>query len=406
MWAWLAYMVPQKLTWGFAFDFPFAELVAVATIMGWLRTREPKALPVRAVTVLLIALGLWVSLTTVFALVPNEAVTKWDRVVKILVTTLLTMTLLTSKKRIEGLVWVIALSLGFYGAKGGVYFLTGGRGLVFGPPGGLFGDNTSLALALIMVIPFMRYLQLQSDRLWLRLGAGGVTALSFAAAVGSYSRGALVGGIAMGLALVLSSRKRVLLIVLAIVAIVAAAPLVPERWVYRMETIKDYQEDGSAMGRIEAWTFAWRLALDRPITGGGFLVNRDRELFFKYVPDAITERAFHSNYFEVLGEHGFVGLGIYLALMFAALANASSVIRAAKGRKELLWASDLARMMRVSIVGYAVSGMFLNLAFFDLYYHVIAIIFCTKLLVERASAPALAPEPIGPPAIATQVVAR
>jgi probable O-glycosylation ligase (exosortase A-associated) len=190
------------------------------------------------------------------------------------------------------------------------------------------------------------------------------------------------------------------------VGAIAAAPLVPEQWIDRMESIQNYEEDSSAMGRIEAWTFAWRLALDRPITGGGFLVNRDRDLFFSYVPDAAEERAFHSVLFEVLGEHGFVGLAIYLALLFAALANVSSVIRAARKREDLRWASDLVRMMRVSLVGFAVCGLFLNLAFFDLYYHVIALIFCTKLLVEQAVAPARTPALAHVPAGNAQAPAR
>ena len=153
----------------------------------------------------------------------------------------------------------------------------------------------------------------------------------------------------------------------------------PEKWFDKMHTISSYEEDGSAMGRLNSWAFAINLAKDNPLTGGGY-ETFSSALFEVYAPIAQSRDA-HSIYFEVLGEHGFVGLFLFLLLMLLAWRTGSWIIRNTKGYQDLMWASDLARMVHVSLVGYAVAGMFLGLAYFDLYYILIAILVVTRRLV-------------------------
>ena len=163
---------------------------------------------------------------------------------------------------------------------------------------------------------------------------------SLFAIIGSHSRGAFVATIPMLFLLVVMSRRRALLFLLAACFLVGAAFFVPDKWIDRMRTIETYEEDhGSAMARIRVWTFAIKLALDRPLTGGGFYPYADTALYFSYVPDAITPRNFHSIYFEVLGELGFVGLGIYLALLLSCALAARRIIARSRGDPELGWAN-------------------------------------------------------------------
>ncbi|HKJ74110.1 MAG TPA: putative O-glycosylation ligase, exosortase A system-associated, partial [Alphaproteobacteria bacterium] len=84
--------------------------------------------------------------------------------------------------------------------------------------------------------------------------------------------------------------------------------------------------------------------------------------------------------------HGYVGLAIFLSILIGAFYYGGRTIRLARGDPDLLWARDLGSMIQVSLVGYAVAGAFLNLATFDLYYHLIAIIVITDLLVRTALA--------------------
>ncbi len=80
-----------------------------------------------------------------------------------------------------------------------------------------------------------------------------------------------------------------------------------------MWTIRDYQEDSSSMGRINAWHFAANLAADRPVVGGGFQVFTP-ELFQKYAPNPTDFHDAHSIYFESLAEQGYVGLALFVLI--------------------------------------------------------------------------------------------
>src|SRR3546814_398526 len=146
---------------------------------------------------------------------------------------------------------------------------------------------------------------------------------------------------------------------------------VPQTWIDRMKTIETYQEDSSALSRLEVWRFGIKIANERPLVGGGFRVSYDDAIYLKYVPDARKGRGrnYHSVYFEVLGELGYVGLAIYLALLYAVWRTGSRTIALAGQRPDLHWASDLARMSQVSLVGFSAAGAFQNLAFFAPYFH-------------------------------------
>ncbi|MCZ6678857.1 MAG: putative O-glycosylation ligase, exosortase A system-associated, partial [Candidatus Poribacteria bacterium] len=95
-------------------------------------------------------------------------------------------------------------------------------------------------------------------------------------------------------------------------------------------------------------------------------------------------RSSHSIYFEVLGEHGFVGLALYLALGIGAFLTGTRVLRYTRGQPDLSWARDLASMLQVTLITFAMAGTFLGLAFFDLYYHLVAIMILVGAVVKKA----------------------
>ena len=386
-WCWISYMNPHRLTWSFAYAFPVAMAVGVATLAAWMLSKEPKKFQINAVSGLLLAFVFWMSFANLFAMVPDLAFEKWNQSFKILLMTFVTMALMHNRERLHAMVWVIVLSLGFFGVKGGVFTVLGGAGSrVWGPPGSFINDNNALAMALVMVLPLMRYLQLQSESKLIRLGLYGLMSLTAFSIIGSHSRGAFVGLAAMIVFLIWKSRQR-LLFGVAIVGLVSiSAFFVPAHWIERMRTIETYQEDRSAVSRLEAWEFGLKIALERPLVGGGFRVSYDDEIFLSYMPDSVYGHGynFHSVYFEVLGELGFVGLFFYLGVIIAAWYTGSRIISRTRARPDLYWANDLSRMTQVSLVGFATAGAFQNLAFFDLYFHLIAILFLAMTIVDRA----------------------
>ncbi|MBK8992633.1 MAG: hypothetical protein IPM40_13525 [Gammaproteobacteria bacterium] len=125
----------------------------------------------------------------------------------------------------------------------------------------------------------------------------------------------------------------------------------------------------------------------------------------------------HSIYFEVLSEHGFLGLFLFLTLLAFTWLSAGWIIRNAKRHADLKWAENLARMLQVSGIAYCASGAFLGMAYFDFIYLLVALTVATRQLVARhiaglAPAPrrGLVPRaqqnPAGPAASAVSVGAR
>jgi probable O-glycosylation ligase (exosortase A-associated) len=247
----------------------------------------------------------------------------------------------------------------------------------------------------------LQYLRTNTADKRVKLGLSAAMGLTVISILASYSRGALLGlGITLGF-LFLKARRRVATALIIGSVLLAGLFMLPEGWFDRMQSIQDFEQDQSAIGRFDAWTFAYKLALDHPFFGGGQLVGNDVVLFKHYVPTAINARAAHSIYFEVLGETGFVGLGIFLILIYVSFRAASEIIRSTRDRPELQWARSLAAMLQVSFVGYATTGAFLSLGFFDLYYALVAIVAVTQLVVRRELGKLVA-TPIGDPVSAEE----
>jgi probable O-glycosylation ligase (exosortase A-associated) len=211
--------------------------------------------------------------------------------------------------------------------------------------------------------------------------------------VGSQSRGALVGLVLTGAIFWLKSRKKIATALFFGAAAVAAFSIMPAEYFERMNTIKTYQEDASAMGRIKAWRVAWNLANDR-LFGGGFETWQPR-IFYLYGEGGQDARDVHSIYFEVLGEHGWVGLVLFVSLLGLTWLKCRAVIRQSKKQPDKLWARDLAAMIQVSLVGYMSAGAFLGLAYFDYVYHLVAVVVVVHILAtaETSSVPAGAAQP-------------
>ena len=379
-WSWLGYMNPHRLTWGFAYTMPFAMMVALATLTALLMSKEPKRIPWTRETILLLVLIGWMFLTTIFSLYPSLAWEQWGKVWRIMLMTYVTMMLINDEHRLKLLVFVIALSLGFYGFKGGIFVIqTGGNHSVMGPARTFIGDRNSIGLALIMAVPLLYYMQLQMTNRYLRYGLMATVALTLVAIVGTHSRGALVGIAVMLIFYLLKSRRKFAAFFALIPLAAVLYTVMPDHWFERMETIQTWEEDGSASERVRAWNNAIDLANSRFIGGGmrALVVWGGRDS--------------HSIYFGMLGEHGWVGLGLFLLLLLLTWRSASWVIRNSKKRADLLWARDLAAMSQVSLIGYMSAGAFLGLQYFDLFYHLVAIVVLTRMLVEQRLAMAETP---------------
>jgi len=190
VWTWLGLMSPHRLCWGFAVDMPFAEIVAITILISLLKAKhEPKKIPWVSISVVMALWWGWMTFTTFFAFNPTFAWQEWDKVSKVMLMVFVTLMMLTSRERIHALVWVAVISLGFYGVKGGIFTLTtGGAYHVMGPMGSFIGGNNEIGLALLMTIPLMRYLQLNSQSFWIKRAMLVSIGLSIISVLGTRNR--------------------------------------------------------------------------------------------------------------------------------------------------------------------------------------------------------------------------
>lgn len=382
-WTWVSLMSPHRYAW-VASQLPIAAVIAAGTLLGIAISRDRRSFYLTPPSTVFILLMIWICVTFPFSLYPDASYEMFTRVMKIDFMILVALVTLHSRKHILVLVGVLVVSVGFYGVKGGLFTLaTGGSGRVWGPPGGFLEGNNELGLALSMIIPLLRFLQLHARARWLKIGIPVVMLLSAIGALGTQSRGALLAIAAMSVTMVMRGRNRLVMGVLVVIAGVSLVAFMPDTWTGRMSTISTYQQDNSAMGRINAWGMAYNLACDR-FLGSGF-ENVTPELFQKYAPyQDVKPNGPHSIYFQVLGQHGFVGLFLFLLMWLLVWRMASRVSRKSKLIPEAKWCGDLATMCQVSLVGYLVGGAFLALAHSDLTLNImVLVILCNRWITNK-----------------------
>jgi len=383
LWTWFSIMNPHRLVWGMGSSLPYAMLIALTTIGAWLVSNESKSPPRSMITICLIGLMVTASISTFTALSPVAAFDKWDSVMKTLIMSVLTLTLLTNKIRIYAFIWVLVLSLGYFGVKGGAFVIvTAGAYLVFGPENTMITDNNHLAVALIMAIPLMYYLYLHSKLLWVRVGLIGMLVLSLAAAVMSYSRGGLLAMLVMGVIIWWRSPKKLGLTVLIVVLTSSVLIYAPEKWFNRMNTISTYEEDTSAMGRIDIWKAGLNIVKERPFFGGGFRATYRQDIIDRYAPGT-ESRAIHNSHLEVLIENGVFAFIFHLILIGATWSYGSRIRRMTLRRPDMAWARDLASMLQTSLAGYVAGGAFLSLGYYDGWYDLTIAMGALHILVVR-----------------------
>ncbi len=387
LWSWISFMNPHQLAWGFSGQIPWAMMTFIATVMGCLVAQEPKRLPITGVTAMMLLFMAAITATTAVALSPlPEATEKYVWAIKVFTVILLSVSLLTSRRRIQALVWVMVLSLGFFGVKGGAFtILSGGSSRIIGPPSTMIEDNNHLAVGLLVTLPLMNFLRLHSAHRIVRTGLMIAMVLTLFAVVASYSRGALIALAAVAVLFWFKSQRKLLYGALVFGAVAGAVSFMPQGWMDRMHTIQSYKEDNSAEERLTMWHTAWLLATARPLVGSGFYGPYSRTVVDQVDP-ASPARAVHSIWFETLGEHGFPTFFVWFGITVAGAVASRRIIRFARDRAELTWCADLARMAQVSMLAYLVGGTFLSLCYWDFYFTLLGVVTATDVYVRRAVA--------------------
>ena len=380
----LAYMRIQDLTWGFARFQRWSFYVMVITLAGYvLQGSSRRNMLPDLRNWIMIGLMVTVGLSLVMN-GPYDArgdTARYIEYLKIVGVAIFTTAVLKDRHYLRVLVWIIALSFGFFGVKNGIsMILSGGSLVIIQGPGGMLADNNDFALALCMGIPLLFHLGWAERRKLMRRTMLAMVPLTMLTVMATHSRGAFLAMSCSFLVLVWRSKNRVggfaMMILLAIAGVLGA----PQSFKDRIATIGSYEEDQSARGRLEAWAVAGHMIAANPVFGIGFdkFTRNYRAYDTKTgpgagVPDTGIHVA-HNSYLQIWAECGTPSMILYLLLIGLSYLDLWRVRKMARQRYHTSWILYYATMFEASLTAFVVGSFFLNRAQFDLFYHFVAVI--------------------------------
>lgn len=389
LWAWVTLMNPHQIAGGWISTFPINQVVVGLLGCSLLLHREPLQPFVDGLTTVIILFMGWTVVTTLTALSPEISAARADLSLKSMLFGLVVAITTTNRVRFRALLWIYVISLGYFGAKGGMFtIVTGGAGNVVGPPNSTIEDRNTLALALLTTIPLAYYLYATAANRWVRIGLVALIILNAVAVLGTYSRGGTIGLAFLACYFWLKSTQKVVIAVAAIAIGLVGWSVLPDRWFERIASVREAEADASFQGRQDAWQFAINAASDR-LLGVGFSGTEDLIVFQLHMPEAVATvdrgRAAHSIYFQVLGDHGFIGLGLYLTILVLAWRAAGRLAKTRSVDGE--WAANFGKMGRVALGTYCVSGAALSMAYDSTLFSLLGLLSAgSRLAAEKAAA--------------------
>jgi probable O-glycosylation ligase (exosortase A-associated) len=393
LWMWTAMFFPNGWVYGIASNIRYNLLFAGLTICVYLLSKDKARLHLGQVGVLVILFFMWTTLSTIFCMgIPEIAWEFWSRLAKIMALFIFILLIMDKKLHVDFFLWCLIFSLGFYAGLEGLKFIASGGGhKIEGLAGHVLGDRNELSIAMAMLLPICFYLlgEYGKGSKIVIIGLFGLIVLIVISIIGTGSRGGLIALAAVGGYLFIKSKRKILFTLLIVCVGSAMVGLIPDQWFERMDTIGKVDSDASFMGRVVAWKLSFILAAQNPFFGGGFKALENFAIWFSLsqdfnqypffytgtaVPDLERAHAAHSIYFQVLGDHGFVGLFLFVAIIASAFFKAGAIVKKIRNARGPEWAISLVTMLRLSIFTYAVGGAALSFAYFDLIFAIFAIV--------------------------------
>ncbi|MBA2932853.1 putative O-glycosylation ligase, exosortase A system-associated [Sphingomonas sp. CGMCC 1.13654] len=382
---------PQRLSYYLLNSIPVSLIFFALALGGFLAVDDKKGTRLAGRQVIMILLLLWCAFTTFTADFPLPAAEKWAWVWKALVFAIFLPFTLRTRLRIEGLLLFMVLSASSIIVTGGMKTMIGGGGygtlnLGLSDNSGLYEGSTisTVAIAIIPTILFLARYGTVFPRDWkVRLYSIALVFACLLIPIGTVTR---TGLICIGLVALMGlrdSKRRLLYIAGMGVALMVAIPFLPASYTQRMHTIQGYQADESASTRVAVWGWTWNYVQSHP-AGGGFNAYLGNHIKIE-LKDARGQpinnqveydkaRAFHSAYFEMLGEQGFPGFLLWAALHLSSLFRLEMLRRRFRRSTDPdeEWIAPLATALQHGHIIYLVGSLFIGIAFQPFVYMMIA----------------------------------
>lgn len=385
LYAYIDIIAPQRLGFSFLAGIPNLSLIAAAlAIGGWLLTDAGKGISVSSRQLLMLALLAYAGVTTINADVQVDAWAKWDWAWKAVFFAIFLPFALRTRLRIDAFLLTLLLCAAALIISGGIKTALGGGGygslvLLLDDNSGLYEGSTisTIAIAIIpLILWFSRHGTIFSPDWRVRGFCYALCLACLLIPVGTQARTGLVCIAALFLFMLRDSQRRILYLAGAGFLALAAVPFLPASYTSRMTTIQEYQADQSAGTRIAVWGWTLEYVKGRPF-GGGFEAYRQNRIQFDTVRQqgdgTMTSvsastvqdagRAWHSAYFEMLGEQGFPGLVLWLLIHAIGLIRMERLRRRYRDNDERPWIAPLATALQNFQLTYLVGALFVGIAF-------------------------------------------
>ena len=381
---------PQRLTYFLLNAVPISLIAVGLTVGGWALADDKKDSRVAPRQLLIVVLLIYCFVTTRSADFPIEALDKWEWVWKALAFAAFLPLMLRTKLRIEALLLFMILAASSIIVVGGIKTIASGGGgygqlnLMVDNNSGLYEGSTisAVAIAIVPIIVWFMHHGTIFRPDW-RVKAY-CLALVFACLLIPVGTSTRTGLLCIGLLALLSirnvKRKVAYLAMLGVLGL-AAIPFLPSTFTNRMNTIKTYDADESASTRLAVWKWTIEYAKANPF-GGGFNAYLGNHIRYdlKTTPGAAEApkvevdkaRAYHSAYFEMLGEQGYPGLAIWLAINLIGIVRMEFIRRRYRDPDgEFAWAGPLAAALQSGHIVYLLGAGFIAIAFQPFVYMLI-----------------------------------
>ena len=391
---WVDTFQPQYVAYIILNQFPVALVMGIVAIAVYFLMDRRSPPPFSAETAIQLMMAVWITISLTWAESPDLAWIKWDSVFKTLLFTAFIPYVIRSHVQIEAFVntYVFALAANFvpFGLK--TLISGGGYGTNLGLQGGNsgFAEGGQLSAVCLMAVPLAIFLSRHGQLIprvkFMGLAYWAVAGLAVVTAVGTYERSALIGLLVLLVFMVLQSKHKFGVAVVAAAVVAALIYTTSATWNARISSIQDYSSDGSAYTRILVWRWTLDYVMHNPFGGGFmmFVINHIELPGFNGMPPEIQYgRAFHSIYFEVLGEQGFPGLAMFFALTAVAIFRLRRTAKRARAYAELEWVTALAGALQSGLAAFFSAGAFVGIAFQPPYWYFIAMSVCLNAYMWR-----------------------
>lgn len=376
---------PQRLTYILLNSVPISLIAAGLSVVAWVVVDDKRDTRIAPRQMLMLALLFYCLWTTRTADFPVDAQYKWEWVWKALAFAIFLPLTLRTRLRIESLLLFMVLSAASIIIVGGIKTLGSGGGygelnLMVSNNAGLYEGSTisTVAIAIIpLILWFSRFGTVFAADWRVRTFCFALVFSCLLIPVGTSTRTGLLCIGLLGLLMLRDVKRRLTYLALAGAAGMLALPFLPSGFTQRMETIGTYQADASASTRLAVWAWTLDYVQQNPFGGGfnAFLQNRIRYEKVAVVGEGGNQtverslevdkaRAYHSAYFEMLGEQGWPGLFLWLAINLGGLFRMEVLRRRyAKADAREAWVVPLAAALQNGHIVYLFGANFVAIAF-------------------------------------------